>query len=253
MFVVVVVATSSCCCVFKSARGYYALSLTDLAVATLFFWFFLFWCRRQESVDLLLGVHRPVVDKDGNILGEFIQEPLDLDLWATRLSQPPPQQQQQKQKQQGKEKGQEQQQQGEKRQSAASSTATGKRGGAVVGGRGGPSEGLPVSSATAPPLPSWGTLSLLRRLLTTAVSTAPGPAVAAAGPVSGDDVEARTRERRRDERVVQRQQSGSAFLPLADRRDGHRGKTYSSSSIIPKGWRIKQVISERRSPRRREP
>ncbi|CAM9458190.1 unnamed protein product, partial [Scytosiphon promiscuus] len=44
--------------------------------------------RRQESVDLLLGFHSPVVDRDGNILGGYIQEPLDLDLWATHLPQP---------------------------------------------------------------------------------------------------------------------------------------------------------------------
>eukprot|EP00903_Cladosiphon_okamuranus_P018570 g17093.t1 len=43
--------------------------------------------RRQESVDLLLGVNRPFVDEDGNILGDFFQEPLDLDLWATRPAQ----------------------------------------------------------------------------------------------------------------------------------------------------------------------
>lgn len=72
--------------------------------------------RRQESVDLLLGLNRPVVDQAGNILDEFIQEPLDLDLWATRLSQPqhPPT------RQQHKEEGE---------RSSAAATATGKRGG----------------------------------------------------------------------------------------------------------------------------
>lgn len=38
-------------------------------------------------MDLLLGVHRPAVDTDGNILNETIKEPLDLDLWTTRLAQ----------------------------------------------------------------------------------------------------------------------------------------------------------------------
>lgn len=46
-------------------------------------------CRRQEAVDLLLGVHRPSVDRDGNILNESIKEPLDLDLWTTRLAPHP--------------------------------------------------------------------------------------------------------------------------------------------------------------------
>ncbi|CAN0119224.1 unnamed protein product [Ectocarpus fasciculatus] len=72
--------------------------------------------RRQESVDLLLGFHRPVVDQDGNILGEFIQEPLDLDLWATRLPQP--------------------QRDGKQEQSAALAAAKDKRGGGTQNGYG---------------------------------------------------------------------------------------------------------------------
>lgn len=43
-------------------------------------------CRRQEAVDLLLGIHRRPVDSDGNPVPETIKEPLDLDLWTTRLS-----------------------------------------------------------------------------------------------------------------------------------------------------------------------
>ncbi|CAM9388053.1 unnamed protein product, partial [Sphacelaria rigidula] len=42
--------------------------------------------RRQEAVDLLLGIHRRPVDSDGNPVPETIKEPLDLDLWTTRLS-----------------------------------------------------------------------------------------------------------------------------------------------------------------------
>ncbi|CAM9970587.1 unnamed protein product [Ectocarpus sp. 8 AP-2014] len=83
--------------------------------------------RRQEAVDLLLGFHRPVVDQDGNILGEFIQDPLDLDLWATRLPQP--------------------HQDVNKGQSAALAAATEKRG----GGGGGTQMGCGASfCATAP-------------------------------------------------------------------------------------------------------
>lgn len=44
--------------------------------------------RRQEAVDLLLGVHRPAVDPNGNIVHESFKEPLDLDLWTTRLAAP---------------------------------------------------------------------------------------------------------------------------------------------------------------------
>lgn len=77
--------------------------------------------RRQESVDLLLGLNRPVVDEDGNIVGEFIQEPLDLDLWATRPAQL-------QQLRQGQQQGD-----GAGGASAAEATATGKRGGGTGG------------------------------------------------------------------------------------------------------------------------
>ncbi|CAM9984988.1 unnamed protein product, partial [Ectocarpus sp. 12 AP-2014] len=89
--------------------------------------------RRQEAVDLLLGFHRPVVDQDGNILDEFIQDPLDLDLWATRLPQP-------------------QQDDVKKGQSAALAAATEKRGGGGgEGGRGGTQMGHgPSFCATVP-------------------------------------------------------------------------------------------------------
>lgn len=134
--------------------------------------------RRQESVDLLLGVNRPLVDKDGNILGEFIQEPLDLDLWATRLSQPDLLQQ-----------GRQKEGEGE-RQSAAKATATGKRGGGLggvgvgVAEGGGAASGFPSSSLSAF---SFLSLSLSGdgRLKTTA---APDVALeeAEAGAGSGD-------------------------------------------------------------------
>lgn len=86
--------------------------------------------RRQEAVDLLLGFHHPVVDQDGNILGEFIQDPLDLDLWATRLPQP-------------------QQDDGKQGQSAALAAATEKRGGG--GGGGGTQMGYGPSFCTTVP------------------------------------------------------------------------------------------------------
>lgn len=76
-----------------------------------------FFYSRQESVDLLLGINRPVVDEDGNILGDFFQEPLDLDLWATRPAQL--QQLQQGQQQNGGGEG----------PSVAQATAAGTRGG----------------------------------------------------------------------------------------------------------------------------
>lgn len=37
-------------------------------------------------MDLLLGVHRPSVDSAGNVLNDSFKEPLDLDLWTTRLA-----------------------------------------------------------------------------------------------------------------------------------------------------------------------
>lgn len=37
-------------------------------------------------MDLLLGIHRRPVDSDGNPVPETIKEPVDLDLWTTRLS-----------------------------------------------------------------------------------------------------------------------------------------------------------------------
>ena len=83
------------------------------------------------------------MDEDGNILGEFIQEPLDLDLWATR-----PSQLQQLQQGQGQGQGQEQKGGGGgKRQSAAGATATGKRGG------GGEMVSVFASPAALPGLP----------------------------------------------------------------------------------------------------
>lgn len=43
------------------------------------------YLRRQEAVDLMLGVHRRAVDSNGDPLPEGIKEPLDLDLWTTLL------------------------------------------------------------------------------------------------------------------------------------------------------------------------
>ncbi|CAN0466117.1 unnamed protein product, partial [Ectocarpus sp. 12 AP-2014] len=107
--------------------------------------------RRQEAVDLLLGFHRPVVDQDGNILGEFIQDPLDLDLWATRLPQP-------------------QQDDFKKGPSAALAAATEKRGGGGGGGGGtqmghGPSFCTTVSSSGGTPSKGghWATAAAVAR------------------------------------------------------------------------------------------
>lgn len=143
--------------------------------------------RRQESVDLLLGVNRPVVDEDGNILSEFIQEPLDLDLWATRLSQP----QLLKQDQQREE--------GEGGQTAAEAMATGARGGGGGGGRGAASvfSSPAAVSFLARPLSGEGGVET-----STTITTAAAAAAAYVGPeeaeaiAGGDDAHCCNRRRR---------------------------------------------------------
>lgn len=41
-------------------------------------------------MDVLLGVHRPTVDVEGNVVNESFKGPLDLDTWTTRLAPPFP-------------------------------------------------------------------------------------------------------------------------------------------------------------------